>query len=599
MATTIRSSPGATLVYRSNAPSTHRTFALSHPSPSSRAKIESMSFDSHSELPPHLLALAHLTQWHSEAHHQPLEVRFTVHNTELDSVNCAVTGSLGTPPPVDYARSATVAVYEMTRAGNFEGSYKVRVNSSPGGQTIVKQMPLSSTPEHETDHTEAPAPDSASTVSNNGLRLRSALLARGHNSGYSPAEVAAEEKQRGFTFTPELKFYRALVRNGVVAEVAGQNVIASTPQADFGASTLDSAPWKAPEKTDGTVQAVLNHALWIEIANSPTHLYAIDLAPGAQGTVGQVIARRRGEASVPVQVALSLADFVTGELVGQDAGSNSPDPAAAVAPRAATGASTLAQTIAWVGTVEPVALPGFLGWTLAPTEARYRTVLAKIDPESATEPETAAAEEPAKSDEAPALADEPTPTNSSEPVITPAAPVVIKSTTTSENASSLFTTPDADEPASEPTATPEPGTSPEAEALPAPSAQEQDESTASPLSRAASAYAAAAFSTDLPVTNDEKTPDIRDIDPGVARVPASPEQKNIANTIGTLAFGTPEERKEYQTTDTDAVPSIAARAKKVSLAAESTEPQQPVDETEQKQDDRSLRSALRKFFIGD
>ncbi|MGV3246845.1 hypothetical protein [Rothia sp. 11254D007CT] len=560
-----------------------------------------MSFDSHSELPPHLLALAHLTQWHSEAHQQPLEVRFTVHNTELDSVTYAVTGSLGTAPPADYARSATVAIYEMARAGNFEGSYNVRINSSPSGQTIVKQMPLSSASEHETDHTEAPAPDSASTVSNNGLRLRSALLARGHNSGYSPAEVAAEEKQRGFTFTPELKFYRALVRNGVVAEVAGQNVIASTPQADFGASTLDSAPWKAPEKTDGTVQAVLNHTLWIEIANSPTHLYAIDLAPGAQGTVGQVIARRRGEASVPVQVALSLADFVTGELVGQDAGSNSPAPAAAVAPRVAPGASTLAQTIAWVGTVEPVALPGFLGWTLAPTEARYRAVLAEIDPESAAEPETAAAEEPAKSDEAPALADEPTPapTNSSEPVIAPAAPVVIKSTTTSENASSLFTTPDADESASEPTATPEPGTSPEAEALPAPSAQEQDESTASPLSRAASAYAAAAFPTDLPVTNDEKTPDIRDIDPGVARVPASPEQKNIANTIGTLAFGTPEERKEYQTTDTDAVPSIAARAKKVSLAAESTEPQQPMDETEQKQDDRSLRSALRKFFIGD
>lgn len=374
-----------------------------------------------------------------------------------------------------------------------------------------------------TEQDETPQPSAPTqSVSNNGLQLRSALLARGHNSGYSPAEVAAEEKQRGFTFTPELKFYRALVRNGVVAEVAGQNVIASTPQADFGASTLDSAPWKAPEKTDGTVQAVLNHTLWIEIASSPTHLYAIDLAPGAQGTVGQVIARRRGEASVPVRVALSLADFVTGDLVGQDAGSGSP-----------------------------------------------------------------------------ALADEPTPTNSSEPVIAPAAPVVIKSTTTSENASSLFTTPDADESASEPTATPEPGTSPEAEALPAPSAQEQDEAASSPLSRAASAYAAAAFPNDLPVTTGEKAQDIRDIDPGVARVPASPEQKNIANTIGTLAFGTPEERKEYQSTDTDAVPSIAARAKKVSLASAQAEPPQPAEENEQKQDDRSLRSALLKFFIGD
>ena len=563
------------------------------------AKIETMSFDPHSELPPHLLALSHLTQWYSNSHQQPLDFRFTVHGTTVEAPVATITGALGTSAPTDFAQAATVAAFELAQAGHFKGSYTVRINTSPGGQAIVKQMPTAAP---ATEQDEAPQPSAPTqSVSNNGLQLRSALLARGHNSGYSPAEVAAEEKQRGFTFTPELKFYRALVRNGVVAEVAGQSVIASTPQADFGASTLDSAPWKAPEKTDGTVQAVLNHTLWIEIASSPTHLYAIDLAPGAQGTVGQVIARRRGEASVPVRVALSLADFVTGELVGQDAGSSSPTPAAAVAPKVAPGASTLAQTIAWVGTVEPLALPGFLGWTLAPTEARYRAVLVEIDPDSAAEPETAPAEEPVERNEAPALADEPTPTpaNSSEPVIAPAAPVVIKSTTTSENASSLFTTPGADEPAPESVATPESDTEPEAETLPAPSAQEQDEAASSPLSRAASAYAAAAFPNDLPVTTGEKAQDIRDIDPGVARVPASPEQKNIANTIGTLAFGTPEERKEYQSTDTGTVPSIAARAKKVSLASAQAEPQQPAEENEQKQDDRSLRSALRKFFIGD
>ncbi|WP_237218614.1 hypothetical protein [Rothia nasimurium] len=489
----------------------------------------------------------------------------------------------------------------------------MRINSSPGGQVIVKQMPLSPTSEHETEHIDTPVEDSGATVSNNGLRLRSALLKRRHSAGYTPAEIAAEEKQRGFTFTPELKFYRALVRNGVVAEVAGQKVIASTPQADFGASTLDSAPWKAPEKTDGTVQAVLNHSLWLEIANSPSHLYAIDLAPGAQGTVGQVIARKRGEASVPVQVALSLADFVTGNLVGQDAGSNSPVPAATPAPQASTGTSTLAQTIAWVGTVEPIALPGFLGWTLAPTEARYRAVLAEVDPKSAAEPASGALEESTENTVEAALTPESDSdqTSVSEPVIAPAAPVVIKSTTTSDNASSLFTT-EGSAADSEPTQIPDPADEP----LPAspaevPSLQEEsgddvhpsekpaDDDTPSPLSRAASAYAAAAFPNDLPVTTGEKAQDIRDIDPGVARVPASPEQKNIANTIGTLAFGTPEERKEYRSTDTDAVPSIAARAKKVSLASTQVEPQPPAEEGEQKQDDRSLRSALRKFFIGD
>lgn len=558
-----------------------------------------MSFDSHPELPPHLLALSHLTQWYSNSHQQPLDFRFTVHGTTVEAPVTTITGALGASAPADFAQAATVAAFELAQAGHFKGSYTVGINTSPGGQAIVKQMPTAAPATEQDEAPRSSAP--TQSVSHNGLQLRSALLARGHNSGYSPAEVAAEEKQRGFTFTPELKFYRALVRNGVVAEVAGQNVIASTPQADFGVSTLDSAPWKAPEKTDGTVQAVLSHTLWIEIASSPTHLYAIDLAPGAQGTVGQVIARRRGEASVPVQVALSLADFVTGHLVGQDAGSGSPAPATAATPKTTAGASALAQTIAWVGTVEPVALPGFLGWTLAPTEARYRAVLAEIDPNSAAEPETAAAEEPVESNEPLALADEPTPTpaNSSEPVVAPAVPVVIQSTTTSENASSLFTTPGADEPAPESVATPESDIEPEAETLPAPSAQEQDEAASSPLSRAASAYAAAAFPNDLPVTTGEKAQGIRDIDPGVARVPDSPEQKNIATTIGTLAFGTPEERKEYQSTDTDAVPSIAARAKKVSLASAQAGPQQPTEENEQKQDDRSLRSALRKFFIGD
>ncbi|WP_237235455.1 SMI1/KNR4 family protein, partial [Rothia nasisuis] len=342
-----------------------------------------MSFDSRSELPPHLLALSSLTQWHANSQHRPLELRFTVHGITVENVTTAVTGEIGKTAPIAFTQAATVAVFELALADHFDGSYTVRINATPGGQAIVKQVPI--TAPTSTEQAEPEPPEPITSVSDNGLRLRTALLGRGHASGYTPAEIAAEEKQRGFTFPPELKFYRMLVRNGVVAEVGGHKVIASTQHADFGASTLDSAPWKAPETANSTVQAVLNHSLWLEIASSPTHLYAIDLAPGATGVAGQVIARRRGEASVPVRIALSLADFVTGQLVKQDASAASPASqyGAGVAAAPASTHSTLAQTIAWVGNVEPAALPGFLRWDSEPTEARYRGVLEQIEPDTA------------------------------------------------------------------------------------------------------------------------------------------------------------------------------------------------------------------------
>ncbi|WP_237191811.1 hypothetical protein [Rothia nasimurium] len=534
-----------------------------------------MSFDSHSELPSHLLALAHLTQWHSETHQQPLDLRFTVHGTTVETVTTAITGNLGTAAPADFTHSATVAVYELATAGHFDGSYQVRINTSPGGQAIVKQMPIAA-PASETEEAPAAPSEPETAVSNNGLQLRSALIARGHTSGYSPDEIAAEEKQRGFTFTPELKFYRALVRNGVVAEVDGKNVIASTPQADFGASTLDSAPWKAPEKTDGTVQAILNHPLWIEIANSPTHLYAIDLAPGARGTAGQVIARRIGEASVPVQVALTLAAFVTGEFVGQDAPAQAPL-AAQQAPAAQdSGRLALAQTIAWVGTVEPLALPGFLGWTLAPNENRYRAVLALISPESAE-----LAPEPQAPGQAPAAPAEPAhPLTGAQQEVrpAPAAPVVIKSTTTSENASSLFTSSGEEAPE---------------EAL-------ADDTQAASLLVSDDPTVAVAGQPEQADEAEAPKQDIRDIDPGVAKVPASPEQKNIASTIEALAFGEGEAPNASAPAEspqgTPAETPEAAPAEEPK--PESTQQEKPQQAEQKKQEEGGIRSALRKFFIG-
>lgn len=89
--------------------------------------------------------------------------------------------------------------------------------------------------------------------------------------------------------------------------------------------------------------------------------------------------------------------------------------------------------------------------------------------------------------------------------------------------------------------------------------------------------------------------DLDDVDPGVAKVPSSPEQKNIADSIATLAFGSQEERDKYREVDTANMPSIASRVKKVSLA---DAPQQPAP-VQRQQEEGGLRAALRKFFIGE
>lgn len=550
-----------------------------------------MSFDSRSELPPHLLALANLTQWHANASSHPLDVRFRVTHATVETISTAVTGAFGTQPPADYTRAITVAAYELAQGGHFRGSFDVRINATPGGQVIVKQIPVTGEPA-ETAQEETPA-ETAAPVSHNGLQLRSALLARGHSAGYSPAEIAAEEKERGFTFTPELKFYRALVREGVVAERGNQQVFASAAQADFGAATIDSVPWRAPETTDGTVQAVLNHNLWIEIANDSEHLYAIDLAPGAAGVPGQVLARRRAEASVPVRIALSLAQFVTGDFTdSQDAAPTPATPA-----QGAGGKALLEQTLVWAGAVEALALPGFLGWTLAPGQKRYEAVMGVIDPA-----QLAAAKEPVGSAEpanapvqagtpatqagAPAVQESEAPLTgagapgagegaeaSAEPgarevTPAPAAPVVLASASAQKSAT-LFTS-------AETGANAEPVQS-EAPVL---TVQDVENTPVPELPHPAEAVSAEP-------TEAEPTGDL-DLE---VKAPVSKEQQEIATSMATLAFGTKEERQGFVAPDTGLMPTIASRAKKVSLV-------DPVEKTPEPEEPSALRSALRKFFLG-
>lgn len=473
-----------------------------------------MSFDSHSELHPYLLALTQMTQWHADEHQLPLELRFTVHGGTVDTVHTALTGAAGKSAPTDYTQAVTVAVLDVAQSQNFSGSFSVRINTSPGGQAIVKQTPLAAAPEE-------PAPQQPQQViSADGLQLRAALLERGHTSGYSLEEITAEERERGFSFSPELKFYRALVRDGVIRQMEGVDVLASSLKADFGASSLETAPWKAPATHDGSVQAVLNHRLWIEIAHSSSHLYAVDLAPGPAGVAGQIIARRVGEASVPVQVATSLAQFVTGEALTAQEQATPQEPSCSESP--------FDQTIACVTRVEPLALPALLGWSEAPTTSRYREALQEL---------TGLAPSDANPQEQPPVTEAPEPTP--QPGISPVEE------TAHENTSSLF---------SQQTA----------------SAQTQAE----PLDA-----------------------ESQDFDSDIAYAPVSPEQKTIATTIGTLAFGTKEQREEYRATDTNSIPTLDTRGKKLSLTSAAPGEVGAVQH-ENKQAESPLRSALRKFFTG-
>lgn len=501
-----------------------------------------MSFDSHSELHPNLLALTQMTQWHSDSHQLPLELRFTVHGGTVDSVRTAVTGAPEAQIPADFTQTVTVAVFDLARTENLSDSFTVRINASPGGQAIVKQRPLTT---HDTPADSADSQPSQ-TIFADGLQLRTALLERGHTSGYSPEEIAAEERDRGFSFSPELKFYRALVREGVVTQIDGQDVLASRLGADFGASSLDSAPWKAPETNTGAVQAVLNHRLWIEIAHSDTHLYALDLAPGPAGSHGQIIARRIGEASVPVQVAHSLAQFVAGDAMASPESDSSTENTPDETPQG--------QTVAWVGTVDPIAFPALLGWADIPSEERYREVVQGLEGAPAH-------------DEG-----EPSPQDPTEQPSDPVAETTAAETSAPEDATALFS---GDSSSDDTADTPEPDSE---------APQEEPVEPTSP-------EAAQDENSEPDAENSDE-----DIDPGIAYAPISPEQKNIATAIGTLAFGTKEQREEYRATDTSPIPTLDARGKKLSLTSAS--PGEVAAQREGKRPEGHLRSALRKFFTG-
>ncbi|WP_346846204.1 hypothetical protein [uncultured Rothia sp.] len=156
--------------------------------------------------------------------------------------------------------------------------------------------------------------DAVPHAKNNGLALRQALLARGHTRGYSVQEIDHSVEMRDGKTLPELRFYRTMVRAGKIAEGPHGDIFSSPIAADFGAQRFAHAPLQLAVPTpEDVVQPKLTHKYWVEIAHDASTLYAIDLAPGASGEIGQIIARSSKTAQAPYLQAHSLAQFVTGD----------------------------------------------------------------------------------------------------------------------------------------------------------------------------------------------------------------------------------------------------------------------------------------------
>ncbi|MDY3048281.1 MAG: hypothetical protein SOR40_00680 [Rothia sp. (in: high G+C Gram-positive bacteria)] len=512
-----------------------------------------MSTPPHPHLPPAVEALAQITQWHTRASALPLDLRFTTNQGQPQAIHTTVTGSPSSPAPQAFTWAVTCALKELAQAGQLAGSASYRMSSTPTGSIIIKRIPSSQIQEQD-QQAKAPQP----SVTHEGLALRTALASYGHQKGHSPLEIAREEQERGFHFPPELRFFRSLVRQGVIGFWQGEEVLASDPQADFGVSALNSLPWQPPQSQDPAVQPLLTHPRWVEIGHTSSYLFALDFAPGQEGQLGQVIARPLGQATAPQLLAPSLLAFIGGKKAQEQADSAPQD--SPLGPQASEAADQ--QVLAWAGDLEPCQLPPLLGWEQTPGLADYKQALSYL---------AAGGQAGLASDQEGAGA---RPLTQSTPLLS--APAGQEQGQQEAPKKPVFL---ASETPATPTASP--GDEPE-EAGAGVQVDSATDSLPTPLG-----------DSDLLPPADSQTL----LNPSATPL-TSPEQRKIAQAMEVLAFGSKEERIRQADADADPVPSIAARAKKVHLTSSPAVNSPDEDNSPRQQTTSPLRASLRKFFIG-
>lgn len=183
----------------------------------------------------------------------------------------------------------------------------------------------------------APVEPLTDRVAPNDLdQLRKRLTAKGfaEGSGFTEEQIAATEKRRGVTFPPELRLFFSMVKKGVVlgsakkgggrglyAEVrdglrgglgAFGNVVDPNKRA-LSESVLHEA--RPEPRPDDIVQPLLATKYWVVFADDGGgNSYALDLAPGPQGAIGQVVQFDHETYDPPERVATSLTAFLQGEV---------------------------------------------------------------------------------------------------------------------------------------------------------------------------------------------------------------------------------------------------------------------------------------------
>lgn len=206
--------------------------------------------------------------------------------------------------------------------------------------------PLPPTPEPEPPRVATAALTDARAE--NDLQIIEDLLRKAPaTGGFSEADIRAAEKQRGVKFPEELRLFFSQVSQGVILDTAGDldddeydalfdgdaevpwyaevhsgGLLAGTgelgnvvdPAARCFGEVEDLVLPKPSE--DDVVQPVFASPLWIVFADDGGgNSYALDLAPGPKGKIGQIVQFDHETFDPPQRVAESLTDFLQGNCI--------------------------------------------------------------------------------------------------------------------------------------------------------------------------------------------------------------------------------------------------------------------------------------------
>lgn len=270
---------------------------------------------------PQLPTLSTILKRYSQRTGEVIEAHAQIVSDEL--VDLALTNAEGALiPEPSLIREFMSAVTELLDNGALPSNCDIRLQTTEEEITqeaphITSEETVASPVLQATQDLGNPGDLSAVPCAHNdGLRLRQVLIDLGHGKGHRIRDIDDAETKRGGKTLPEVRFFHATVREGKVGEGPCGDIVASSLEADFGAELFGSTPVQlAPATPQDVVQPQLLNKNWVELAHDRENLYAVDLAPGAAGEVGQVIGRSIFAAEVPYLVAHSLSQFVTGDWV--------------------------------------------------------------------------------------------------------------------------------------------------------------------------------------------------------------------------------------------------------------------------------------------